>query len=182
MRIRIIVLIFALLLSACMPTSRPERGNLISQWETQNNAFKIRISEYEEKGALLNGAYYVFESAPLNLDSWKHIMTFRHDDQVGIPKDKTRFVGEQIGYTFMGWVCAVTKDGGATWAVWDAKKDLADWQCCNYALIGDLSISQEGKGVMRLDPIRERTGEVPELRTTDYGQHWNVAQGDGARR
>lgn len=179
MRIQCIILLFALLLSACIATSRPERGKLISQWETNNNVFKIRVSEYEEKGAFLAGAYYVFESSPLNSDSWQQIMTFRHDDRVGIAKDQTRFVGERVGYTFMGWMCAVTKDGGRSWTVWDAKKDLPDWQCCNYGLIADLSIALDGKGVMRLKPILQRRGEVPELRTTDFGQHWSVTQGDG---
>jgi hypothetical protein len=161
-----------------MVASRPERGKLISQWETNNNVFKIRVSEYEEKGALLAGAYYVFESASLNSDTWQQIMTFRHDDRVGIPKDQVRFVDERIGYTFMGWMCAVTKDGGASWTVWDAKKDLPNWQCCNYGLIRELSIAEDGKGVMRLNPVVQRGGEVPELHTKDYGQHWSVTQDD----
>ena len=178
MRIQHIILFSVLLLPACAVASRPERGKLISQWETNNNVFKIRVSEYEEKGAFLGGAYYVFESAPLNSDTWQQIMIFRHDDRVGIAKDQVRFVDERTGYTFMGLMCAVTKDGGANWTVWDATKDLPDWQCCNYGLIQELSIALNGKGIMRLNPIPQRRGEVPELRTTDYGQHWSVAQDD----
>lgn len=101
-------------------------------------------------------------------------MTFRHDDRVGIPKDQVRFVSNKIGYVYMGWMYAVTKDAGASWSVWDAKKDLANWQCCNYGLIRDVSIGFDGTGVMRLNPIPQRRGEVPELHTKDFGQHWSV--------
>jgi len=178
MRIQRTIFFSVLLLPACTVASRPERGKLISQWQTNNSVFKIRISEYDEKGSYLAGAYYMFDSAPLNSDAWQPIMTFRHDDQVGIPRDQVHFVDKQIGYTFMGWMCAITTDGGTSWRVWDATKDLPDWQCCNYGLIGELSIALDGKGVMRLNPIPQRRGEVPELRTMDYGQHWSVKQND----
>jgi len=175
--VRSILLFSALLMFSCVGPSRPEKGKLISQLETNNQVFKIRISEYDEKGAYLTGAYYVFESAALDSDNWIPIMTFRHDDQPGIPKDQVRFVDQQIAYAYMGWMSAVTKDGGTSWTVWDAKKDLPDWKCCNYGLIDDLKIALEGEGVMKLRPIHQRPGEIPELRTKDYGQHWNVQEG-----
>jgi hypothetical protein len=174
MRTCLVIVISILLLSGCGVARRPHRGSLINQWETHNNSFKVRISEYDEKDAWVSGAYYVFESAPLNSDTWQPIMTFRHDDQVGIPKDQVRFVDQQIGYAFMGWMFAITKDGGSSWAVWDAAKDLPNWQCCNYGLIRDVSISADGSGVMKLNPISQRRGEVPELRSQDYGQYWSA--------
>jgi len=73
----------------------------------------------------------------------------------------------------MGWMFAVTTDGGATWSVWDAKKDLPNWQCCNYGLIKDVRLDSKGTGVMILNPIPQRRGEVPELHTNDFGRHWN---------
>jgi hypothetical protein len=97
-------LISILLLSACSLGSRPDRGNLIDLWQTNNEALKIRVSEYDEKGAIVSGAYYVFESALVESNNWHEIMTFRHDDRVGIPKDRVRFVSNKIGYVYMGWM------------------------------------------------------------------------------
>jgi hypothetical protein len=101
-------------------------------------------------------------------------MTFRHDDPVPIPRDQVRFVSDQIGFVFMGWMYAVSTDGGKKWSVWNAEHDLPNWECCNYRLITDVTIAGNGSGVMRLSPIRDRRGEVPELHTSDYGRHWRV--------
>lgn len=150
------------------------RGEIIEKWQTENKKFKIRVTAYEEKGANVNGAYYVFESGRVGTSAWHEILTFRHDDQPKIPTSQVRFVDDQLGYFFMGWVYAVTTDGGITWSVWDAAKDLSNWQCCNYQLIQNAEISQDGTGSMKLKPIENRRGEVPELHTVDYGKHWRV--------
>lgn len=149
------------------------RGAVLENWQTENKTFKIRVTSYEEKGANVNGAYYVFESGAVSTNSWREIVTFRHDDQPRIPADQVRFVNDQIGYLFMGWIYAVTTDSGVSWSVWDATKDLPDWQCCNYRLIRGVKLAADGKGTMTLNPIPQRRGEVPELHTGDYGRHWN---------
>lgn len=150
------------------------RGAVLEKWQTENKTFKVRVISYEEKGANVNGAYYVFESVAGNSNAWREIVTFRHDDQPKIPADQVRFVNDQIGYLFMGWTYAVTTDSGVSWSVWDATKDLPMWQCCNYRLIRDVQLSADGKGTMILNPIPQRRGEVPELHTGDYGRHWNL--------
>jgi len=152
----------------------PARGAVLEKWQTENKNFKIRVTSYEEKGANVNGAYNVFESAAGSSNAWHEIVTFRHDDQPRIPADQVRFVNDQIGYLFMGWIYAVTTDNGVSWSVWDATKHLPNWQCCNYGLIRDVRIAEDGNGVMQLNPIQNRRGEVPELRTNDYGKHWRV--------
>ena len=172
MRARDILLLSLLLLPSCVGNSRPSIGALIDNWETANGVFKIRVSEYGEKGAYLAGAYYVFESATLDSDNWKPIMTFRNDDQIGIPKDKVRFVDPQIAYAYLGWMAAFTKDGGISWTVWDVTKDLPDWECCNHGWIEELNIAGGGQGIMKLRPFPQAPGEIPELRTMDYGAHW----------
>jgi hypothetical protein len=156
--------------------SKPHRGKkIIEAWETTNNTFKISVSAYaEEKGGFVGGAYYVFRSAAGDSNNWHEIMTVRHDDPVAIPRQQVRFVNNKIGYLFMGWQYGVTTDGGLTWSVWNAEKDLPGWQCCNYKLIQDIRIAPDGNGTMRLNPIPQRAGEVPELRTKDYGRHWSV--------
>jgi photosystem II stability/assembly factor-like uncharacterized protein len=153
---------------------RPSPGKEIESWETGNNAFNVRITAFsEESGGFVAGAYYVFRSSQAGANQWHEIMTFRHDDPVPIPREQVRFMQEKTAFVFMGWMYAVTMDGGHAWSVWDASKDLPDWTCCNYSLIRDVKIDGDGSGTMTLDPIPGRRGEEPLLRTKDFGQHWN---------
>jgi hypothetical protein len=39
-------------------------------------------------------------------------------------------------------------------------------------LIQEVRIAPDGTGRMNLNPIPQRSGEVPELNTKDYGRHW----------
>jgi hypothetical protein len=142
-------------------------------WIAGGKAFRIRVTAYAETGAsFVAGAYYVFECAKDSERVWHPIMTFRHDDPIPIPREQMRFVNDQVGYVFMGWMYAVTTDAGSTWSVWSADKNLPNWQCCNYGLIRDVKLGDNGDGVMQLNPIKGRQGEVPELHTMDYGKHW----------
>ena len=150
----------------------PYMGNVTESWETSNQTFKLRVDRCAEENSFVPGAYYVFQSAPSNSDAWREIMTFRHDDPVPIPREQVRFVNDRVGYAFMGWMSAVTTDGGASWSVWSADKDLPKLQCCNYQLIKDMRLEPDGTGVMILNPISQSRGEAPELRTKDYGRHW----------
>ena len=150
------------------------RGAVLEKWQTENKAIKIRVTSYEETGANVNGAYYQFESAAPSSNDWHEIVIFRHDDQPKIPADQVRFVNDRIAYLFMGWMYAVTTDAGRSWSVWTAERDLPNWRCCNYRLIGDVAIANDGNGIMRLNPIQDRRGEVTQLRTNDYGRHWKA--------
>jgi hypothetical protein len=152
--------------------NRSQRGAVIGQWQSDNKTFSVRVTTYEETGANVNGAYFVFEAASAQTQQWKEIMTFRHDDDPKITADQVRYVNDEIGYVFMGWMYAVTTDAGRSWSVWSAERDLPDWQCCNYKLIRDVTIGTDGRGIMTLNPIEGRRGEVTELRTKDYGRHW----------
>lgn len=150
------------------------RGEILEKWQAENKTFKIRVSSYKETQANVNGAYYRFESASLGSDDWREIVTFRHDDQPKIPSEQIRFLNDDIGYLFMGWMYAVTSDAGRSWSVWTAERDLPGWRCCNYRLIRDVKITNDGSGIMLLNPIPGRPGEVPELRTSDFGRHWHA--------
>lgn len=167
------LVLLVLAVSGCyLVFDQPHRGAVIEQWQSENKRFRVRVTAFEEKGANVNGAYYRFEGASSGSDDWREIMTFRHDDDPKIPRDQVRFVNDEIGYVFMGWMYAVTTDAGKSWSVWSAEKDLPDWQCCNYKLINDVTMGSDGRGVMRLSPSEGRRGEVAELRTNDYGRHW----------
>lgn len=165
--------------SGCDLFSKPRRGEKINErWETSNKTFKVRVTAYaEENGGFVGGAYYVFESTPLGSDTWREIMTFRHDDPIPIPREHVRFLNDQIGYVFMVYKYAVTTDGGATWQTWDIVSDLLDWQN-NRAAIKDVKIDENGAGVMNLDPFSDRP-KVTELFTKDYGLHWTVDPAKG---
>ncbi|MEP7337928.1 MAG: hypothetical protein ABI977_09300 [Acidobacteriota bacterium] len=162
------ILAFASFYYSCVP--RP--GKVIETWETSNGAFKLRVTARIEKNGFPTGGYYSFQSAPLSSNTWQDITTFRHDDPIEIRKNQVGFINDQTAYFFMGWIYAVTTDKGQTWSVWDAKKDLPYWQCCNYELVREINLSPDGTGTMRLNPIPGRSGEVPELRTKDFGRHW----------
>ena len=157
-----------------MFVSRPYMGKVIESWETSNQAFRVRVDQHSEEHAFVTGAYYVFRSAPSGTEDWRDIMTFRHDDLIPIPRDQIRFVNDRVGFVFMGWKFAATTDGGGSWSVWDAETDLPKWRCCNYELIQDVHLEVTGKGTMTLKAIPDRSGEVPELHTNDYGRHWSL--------
>jgi len=137
--------------------------------------FTVRISAYPEKnGGLVAGAYYRFESRSSDRKDWVTVMQFRHDDPVPIPRENAKFLNSDTAFVFMGWKYAVTTDGGKHWHVWNAEKDLAGWSCCNYGLIQQLELSQDGNGKMILNTIPGRHDEVAELVTSDFGRHWNM--------
>ena len=150
------------------------RGPVLERWQNENKKFKIRGISYEETGADENGTYYQFQSATVGSNEWHEVMSFRHDDRPKIPTDQVRFVNNDTAYIFMGWKYAVTTDAAQSWSVWTAERDLPNWQCCNYSLIADVTIANDGNGIMRLNPIEDRRGEVSLLRTTDYGRHWKA--------
>ena len=169
----ILIALAIIALRAALSFFNPFMGEVVEAWEAPNQAFRVRINQHAERGMIpVAGAYYVFQSAPPGSDSWREVMTFRHDDPVPLPREQVRLINDRVGYVFMGWMYAVTTDGGASWSVWDAGKDLPDWECCNYRLIKDVRFAADGTGVMILDPIPQRRGEVPELHTSDFGRHW----------
>ena len=147
------------------------KGKVFDLWESRNTKFRIKITAYEE-GGWVGGARYQFEAAPIGSVDWRLIMLFRHDDPVPIRQNQIQFVNDKVGYCFMGWMYAVTTDSGTHWSVWNAERDLPNWKCCNYVLIQEGVVAPDGTGVMKLNPIPELQGEVPELYTNDYGQHW----------
>ena len=159
------------------PSCTPWRGDGLETWETTNDAFRVRITAYNEKGGWvgLPHTYYVFESSPADLDRWREFMMLRHDDQIGIPKEQVRLVNDKLGYVFMGWMFNVTTDGGNTWSVWDNTREIADWNWSDYGRIVDVKIERDGTGTMMLKPTdRSRNGRI--LTTEDFGRHWAISE------
>lgn len=155
-------------------SAEPQSGKPFEVFEKQNGHLAIRVKASIEKenwaGA---GADYIFESTATGSGDWKIIMVFHHDDPVKIPTEQIRFLSDdKTAFVFMGWVFAITTDGGNLWSVWDARKDLPGWQCCNYGLIRDVEIRFDGSGTMLCNPIPGRSGEVSKLQTMDFGRSW----------
>jgi len=174
-RIPVLIILIAVALASCTTLSGPRMGDTVESFETSNKIFRLRVDRHAEVGgfmAVLNGAYYVFRSAPVGSDNWHDIMTFRHDDPNPIPRHQVRFMSERVGFVFMGWMYAVSTDGGATWSVWSADRDLPKWECCNYRLVQDVHLESDGMGTITLNVIPDR-GDVPTLHTDDYGRHWS---------
>ncbi len=170
------IALVAFTLASCKVLSGPHLGDTIESFETSNRTLKLRVDSHAEVGgfaAVVNGAYYVFRSAPVESNVWRDIMTFRHDDPNPIPRDQVRFLNERVAFVFMGWMYAVTTDAGVTWTVWDSSRDLPKWQCCNYRLVKDVKLEPDGTGTMTLNVIPDR-GEVPVLHTKDFGRHWSI--------
>jgi hypothetical protein len=150
-----------------------QSSQVLETREFRKGENRVVITAYAEKNSFVPGAYYVFEWID-NSNKRHEIMTFRHDDRVPISERSVFFLNERIAYVFMGWMYAITTDGGKNWSVWTAERDLPHWQCCNYRLITDVTLGSDGLGVMRLNPIKDRDGEVSELHTVDYGKHWRA--------
>jgi hypothetical protein len=165
------ILIIALIVAAVSITW-PRIGRVTETWQTERGSIKVRVENRAENWAVVPGAYYVFQSMPPGATEWREIMTFREDDPRSIPRESIRFLNERVGYVFMGWMYAVTTDGGSTWSVWDAEKSLTHWECCPYGLIEDVRLAPDGTGTMVLSPDAHRRFKVPALHTTNFGRNW----------
>ena len=157
-----------------LPYLYPGPGKVLEKWESQRGGLKIVVTSYLEEKSFVPGAYYYFEAID-RLNTKREIMRFRHDDPVPVNKDGIVFVNDDIAYVFMGWMYAVSTDGGSSWQVVSVDKDLG-LKCCNYGLIQGVSISADGTGRMKLNrnPIPNQQGRPPELVTKDFGRHWSA--------
>lgn len=159
-------------LNGCEMFLSPRPGKLLDTWTTENNTFRIRVNKHaEENGGFVAGAYFAFQAAPKAQEHWVDIMMCRHDDLVDIPRQQVRFVSDYAGYVFRDHKMATTTDGGLTWSVWDAIKDLHDWKATR-AVIQDVQVEVSGRGVMKL--ISFTSHQPPSLYTEDYGKTWRV--------
>lgn len=146
---------------------------VLESWEASTSDFKISVSAYKLINVEPAGTYYTFSSGTRakNFDDMDSVVTIRRDIQIPIPHENVKLIGDKIGYIFMGWVYAVTTDGGKTWTKWDAEQALPNWQCCNQNLIRSVTIESNGIGTMTLNLGKDKEG-ITLLRTQDYGKTW----------
>lgn len=166
-----ILIIFACLATLRLNSVSTEKGELFDEYLLVGENFNLRVTAYYEKGFFLPtpGAFYTYQYQIGTGEDWYEITTFRHDDQIVIPRNQLCSVNSNIAYFYIGWIYGITTDGGKTWAIWDAEKDLDGWQPANYSLIEDIQLSGDGKGIMYLNPIRFSSEK---LLTEDFGRTW----------
>lgn len=140
--------------------------------EITNQGLNLRAVIYELTNVEPQGIYYTVEATAKGSQQWGEVLTFRVDKQVSIPTNPVRFVNDKVAYLFLGWLYAVTLDGGNTWSVWDAQRDLPDRQCCNSVFVEDVQISPDGTGTMFISSIDGKQSGTSKLVTQDYGRHW----------
>lgn len=151
----------------------PRMGDrVVDVYEADNGVFRIRVTAYAEKRGFVSGAYYLFQCSSKSVDDWRKIMVFRHDDAIPIRRDQIHFLAASSAYLFMGWMYAVTVDGGKSWSVWNAEEDLVGWRCCNYEYLQGVDLGRDGNGIMHLDTNRDVGVKLRCLYTQDYGRHW----------
>lgn len=174
-RITVIILGMSLVIALYFYASdfiSPKRSSqIIDSLEVRNGEMTVRVTVFSETNSIVPGAYYTFESVN-RADLPVEILTFRHDDPVPIDKNWIVFLNEKIAYVFMGWMYAITHDSGKTWAVWDGSKEFRDWKCCNYSLIKQILVNEDGTGEMHLSDADGNLAGI--LVTGDYGQTWRT--------
>lgn len=153
--------------------SRTARGASFEQITLDAAHGTLRVTAYREEGMFLPvpGAFYTYEFQSGHDGQWREIATFRHDDAIAIPRDQVQLVSDDVIDFYIGWMYAVTTDGGGSWTVWDAARDLEGWQAADYGFIKSVQLSSDGAGVMRVNPLRFAAHE---LQTVDYGRTWRV--------
>jgi hypothetical protein len=156
-----------------MILSRTHRGEPFDQYVLQGDKMKLRVTAYAEKGILLPvpGAFYTYECQIGSGEPWREIATFRHDDQIAIPRKQIRVINAEVTYFYIGWIYGVTRDAGRTWTVWNAEKDLQGWHPADYRFITDVELQPDGTGTMHVNKLRFPHNR---LVTIDFGRTWRI--------
>lgn len=145
---------------------------IIESWEKEHGPIKTRVRSYRLKDVEPPGTYYSLETPEENPAYWQSVFTIRLDKQIPIPKDQLRIVSDKTAYLFLGWVYAVTIDGGHSWSIWNAEEYFDGCKNCSSVLISDVQINLEGKGEMSLGIAQGEAIDLLILLTEDYGQTW----------
>lgn len=150
-------------------------GGVVEEWEASNQTFKLRVERRPELHTLRY--HYIFQARPDESGPWVEILSHVQDDPDPIPRAQVRFVGDTIGYFFIGPRYAVTTDGGRTWSVFDVKKDSSFGRDNpGRSWIDNVRVTADGNGVMTLRPYDGPRENAPKFYTSDFGCHWSETQ------
>lgn len=154
-------------------TWRQGKYNLQTQefpWRTGN----ITLMAYDIYNVEPSGRYYTY-TVPRRIGEYKTtaiIFNILLNGETSFNPNQVKILNDKVAYVYLGWMYSVSLDGGQTWHLWDAERNLLEWKCCDSSLIRDVNISDQGNGVMTLRPDPNKPENQIYLRTTDFGQHW----------
>ena len=160
------IALFYCIASSCARQS----DEVLDRFVVSNENFIIRATEFAEKGAYLNGAYYVVESTQRNSENWREVYKVRSDDEVEIPRTSFRIMTKNIGYFYLWSAYCVTLDGGVSWRTWKTER-ITDPDCNKQVLINSIDMQIDGKGVMIITAMGKNRCM---LITSDYGINWSL--------
>src|SRR5262249_1169731 len=135
---------------------------------------KITLTAYDIYNVEPASRYYTF-TMTRNVDDQERariIFNILPDEAVPLSTNLVNIISDKIAYVYLGWMYSVTLDGGKTWHLWDAERNLPGWDCCNPGLIQEINLSDQGSGVMTLRPDPNKPESQVSLHTDDFGQHW----------
>jgi hypothetical protein len=152
-----------------------DRGGIYETWETDNKAFKVKITAYYEVGIFMPGAFFVLESAPSGSEEWRHFLTYRADDAVKIPQQRFKFVNEQTAYFYGSDDFLVTVNGGREWSVWKPILKDSDGKI-HYWAITEADVELNGTGKLELRRYDEQLNAkvIRMAFTENYGRSWDI--------
>ncbi|MFH1421103.1 MAG: hypothetical protein ABIH42_00065 [Planctomycetota bacterium] len=147
--------------------TRAKRGEIFDSLSVSLKKGDLEITAYKERGICLfvPGAYYDFCFKKTGDNLRIKIATFRHDDPITIPRNQIHTLDDNITYFFIGWLFGVTSNGGNTWHLWNATKEIENFRE-NYGFIQAVEINCNGAGSMA-------TNTGIKLYTNNYGISWH---------
>jgi hypothetical protein len=146
-------------------------GKLYDSFTFNDDNISIRINALYDYSQLVTGGLFQFEYKEENKNTWKKLLEFRFDDPINIPKDIIKKIDHNKYYFYIGWIYAVSVDGGNNWIKTNILDIIPKKEQINYKLIKDVYIFDNGIGTMELDPIRVK---ITKLNTDDYGISWKI--------
>lgn len=135
---------------------------------------KINWASYDIYNVEPRGRYHTFSITRQirGQESPRIIFHILPGGEVPASTGGVKLLNDQVAYVYLGWRYSVTVDGGLTWHLWDAERELSGWNCCDAGLIKRVEMSPQGEGVLTLKSNSQRPDDVLLLRTRDFGQRW----------
>jgi hypothetical protein len=151
-----------------------DKGKAYETYETDNTYFKVKITASEEVGIFTAGAFFTFESAPVDSNDWRTFWDYRADDPVSIPRERFHFVNDQTAYFYGYGHFLTTVDAGRSWSHWKPILPDSEGRTHHWG-IREASIEADGKGTMKLERYDEQSNQriSAEVFTENFGRNWS---------
>ena len=152
-----------------------DRGSVYDSWGAANGTFQVRITAYNEVGIFMPGAFFSFETAPVDSDDWREFKDFRTDDPVPVRmfSERFRFVNASTAYVSTGDEFLLTQDSGRTWSAWRPTFLASNGERIGWN-IREVRVESDGTGKAGLSRFDDQGKEMHfDSFTGDYGQIWS---------